>query len=331
MTHYAAALELEKTSSGHARKTYASKASEFHTQLVYWLQTHIAQSFQVTYQGRSKPLTDWAAGKSIRNLVGLRSDETINFRDMINIISSLCLAPEFESRAQDYPGFSVKITNRSRPQAAMDALRGIAGPKRTKQATAVLDALELLDGATLRPHGSKYAGFILKLLKEKGHGQVVNRSELLKDDTGVEYMNPEGARLEPEWAMVLLGALVANGDLVLAVPGKKFDASSLPQLAATPIDELKLFKHLEPPKDWNLPGLKALFELLGINTGQVQALTQGSDAPVSGLQDAIAKNIERLVMSAHTLRTGIPFWGVDLVQEAGLATLLPAMETAKIF
>ena len=331
LTHYAAALELEKTSSGHARKTYASKASEFHTQLVYWLQTHIAQSFQVTYQGRSKPLTDWAAGKSIRNLVGLRSDETINFRDMINIISSLCLAPEFESRAQDYPGFSVKITNRSRPQAAMDALRGIAGPKRTKQATAVLDALELLDGATLRPHGSKYAGFILKLLKEKGHGQVVNRSELLKDDTGVEYMNPEGARLEPEWAMVLLGALVANGDLVLAVPGKKFDASSLPQLAATPIDELQLFKHLEPPKDWNLPGLKALFELLGINAGQVQALTQGSDAPVSGLQDAIAKNIERLVMSAHTLRSGILFWGVNLVQEAGLATLLPAMETAKIF
>ena len=331
LTHYSAALELKSTSSGHAQKTYASKASEFHVQLVHWLQSNIAKAFQVTYQGTSKPLTDWAAGKSIRNLVGLRSDETINFRDMVNVIASLCLAPEFESRSPEYPSFSVKMTGKSRPQAAMDALRGIAGPKQTKQATAVLDALELLDGAKLRPHGSKYANLILNRMKEKGHGQVVNRNELLKDDAGIEYMNPESARLEPEWVMVLLGALVANGDLVLAIPGKKFDASTLSQFAGTPIDELKSFKHLEQPKDWNLPGLKALFELLGFNTGLVQTLTQGSDAPVSQLQEAITKVIQRLVMSGQTLRTGISFWGVDLVQEAGLAKLLPSMDAAKLF
>jgi len=331
LSYYAASLELKSTSSGHAQKTYASKASGFHTQLVYWLQTHIAKAFQVTYQGTSKPLRDWAAGKSIRNLVGLGSDETINFRDMVNIIASLCLAPEFESRSPEHPCFSVKITGKSRPQAAMDALRGIAGPKRTKQATAVLDALELLDGEKLRPQGSKYANFILNLMKEKGHGQVVNRNELLKDDAGIEYMNPESARLEPEWAMVLLAALVANGDIVLAVPGKKFDASTISQLAATSIDELREFKHLEQPKDWNLPGLKALFELLGLNAGLVQNLTQGSDAPVGQLQDAIARAIQRLVMAGQTLRTGISFWGVDLVQEVGLAKLLPPMDSAKLF
>jgi hypothetical protein len=40
----------------------------------------------------------------------------------------------------------VLITGTNRDQAAQDALRAIAGQNRTKQATSVLDALELLDG-----------------------------------------------------------------------------------------------------------------------------------------------------------------------------------------
>jgi len=331
LSNYAAALELKGTSSGHAKKTYQDKASGFHTQLVHWLQSHIAQGFEVTYQGTSKPLTDWAAGKNIRNMVGLRSDETINFRDLVNVIASLCFAPEFESRSPEYPRFSAQITKRSRPQAAMDALRGLAGPKRTKQATAVLDALELLDGEKLRPHESKYAQFILSIFKEKGQGQVVNRHELLSDDAGIEYMAPEGSRLEPEWAIVLLAALVANGDIVLAIPGKKFDASGLSQLAGSNIEDLIHFKHLEQPKGWNLPGLKALFELMGLNAGQVDSLVSGDENAVKQLQDVIAKTINRLVMAGQTLKNGISFWGVDLIQETGLANLTAPMEEAKLF
>src|SRR5690606_26553455 len=82
-------------------------------------------------------------------------------------------------------------------------------------------------------------------------------------------------RLEPEWLAVLLAALVHSGDLVLAIPGKKLDATNLAQLSATPLDELINFKHIERPKDWNLPALKALFELLDEPPGRAQALTQG--------------------------------------------------------
>ena len=72
-------------------------------------------------------------------------------------------------------------------------LRAIAGQNRTKQATAVLDALELLDGERLDPNKSKHAKHILGLLKKKGHGQVVNRFELIQDDKGVEYMDKDRA------------------------------------------------------------------------------------------------------------------------------------------
>ena len=277
---YAAALDLAGTSSAHAKATYEAKANGFLRQLVRWLQTQMTSAFEVTYQGRTKSIPEWAKGKSIRDLSGLLPHETINFRDLINTIAGVCLAPNFENQAPDYPSFSVLITGNNRAQAAQDALRAIAGQNRTKQATAVLDALELLDGERMDPYKSKYTRFIIDAVQAKGHGQVVNRSEIIQDDQGLEFMDPSGFRLEPEWVAVILAALVYSGDIVLAIPGKKFDATELPQLAATSMDELIRFKHLEQPKEWNLPAIRVLFELLGLPPGMAQLVAQGNDEPV---------------------------------------------------
>ena len=317
---YAAALDLAATSSGHAKATYESKANGFLKNLVQWLQKNMTTVFEVTYQGRTKSMTEWAKGKSIRDLSGLSPHETINFRDLVNTIAGVCLAPNFENQAPDYPFFSVLITGNNRAQAAQDALRAIAGQNRTKQATAVLDALELLDGEKIDPYKSKYTKFILDAVKAKGHGQVVNRSEIIQDDHGLEYMNPGGSRLEPEWVSVLVAALVYSGDIVLAIPGRKFDATGLQQLAATDMDELVRFKHLEQPKEWNLPALKALFELLGMTPGMAQLVTQGKDEPVQNLQQAVGKIVGRIVMTQQTLREGLSFWDVDVVGELRVAS-----------
>ncbi|WP_231561312.1 DUF6079 family protein [Nitrosococcus oceani] len=349
---YAAALDLAATSSGHAKATYESKANGFLKKLVQWLQKHMTEAFEVTYQGRAKSMTEWAKGKSIRDLSGLSPFETINFRDLVNTIAGICLAPNFENQAPDYPFFSVLITGHNRAQAAQDALRAIAGQNRTKQATAVLDALELLNGDNFagreigRPEGarrgaamdggyqkidpykSKYTKFILDALKAKGHGQVVNRSEIIQDDHGLEYMNPGGSRLEPEWVTVLVAALVYSGDIVLSIPGKKFDATGLQQLAATGMDELVRFKHLEQPKEWNLPALKALFELLGMTPGMAQLVTQGKDEPVQNLQQAVGKIVKRIVMTQQTLREGLSFWGMDLVQSSGF--MVPGSDNSEL-
>ena len=45
-------------------------------------------AFEVTYQGRAKSLTEWAKGKSIRELSGIGSHERINFRDLVNTTAS---------------------------------------------------------------------------------------------------------------------------------------------------------------------------------------------------------------------------------------------------
>lgn len=330
---YAAALDLAATSSGHAKATYESKANGFLRLLVQWLQKNMSSAFEVTYQGRTKSMTEWAKekGGNIRSLSGIAAHETINFRDLVNTIAGVCLSPNFANQAPEYPCFSVLITGSNRVQAAQDALRAIAGQNRTKQATAVLDALELLDGEKIDAYKSKYATFLLDVLKSKGHGQVVNRSEVIQDDHGLEYMNPGASRLEPEWAVVILASLVYSGDIVLSIPGKKFDATSLQQFAATSMDELTRFKHLEQPKEWNLPALKALFELLGMTPGMAQLVTQGKDEPVQDLQQAVSKVVKRIVMTQQTLRDGITFWGLDLLAGTDLAKQASGLDEAKTF
>lgn len=328
---YAASLDLASSSSGHAKGTYESKANAFLKQLVQWLQKHMTDAFEVTHQGRSRSMSEWAKGKSIRDLSGLSPHETINFRDLVNTIGGICLAPNFENQAPDYPVFSVLITGNNRAQAAQDTLRAIAGQNRTKQAIAVMDALELLDGDKIDPHRSKYTKAVLNVVNAKGHGQVVNRSEVIHDDHGLEYMSPGVMRLEPEWVIVLLAALVYAGDIVLSLPGKKFDATGLQQLAATGMDELVRFKHLEQPKEWNLPALKALFELLSMTPGMAQLVTLGKEEPVQNLQDAVSKVVTRIVKTQQTLREGLSFWGMDLLSGMELNSQTSGLDEAKTF
>jgi predicted ATPase len=311
LRNYAASLDLSSTASGQAKSTYESKSSNFLRDLVQWLQKNMATTFEVTYQGRTKSLSEWTKGAG-QKLASISVYSRFNFRDMVNTIAGICLGPHFQEQAPEYPFFSVLITGANRAQAGQDALRLIAGQNRTKQATAVLDALDLLDGERLDPYRSKFAKHILAVAEKKGHGQVVNRSELIQDDKGLEYMEKDRYRLEPEWVAVVLAALVYSGDLVLAIPGKKFDATGLPQLAGTGIDELAQFKHIERPKDWNLPALKALFELLGLTPGMAQLVTQGKDEPVQELQKAVTTTVERLVLVQQNLQTGLFFWGKDL-------------------
>ncbi|BAY20684.1 hypothetical protein NIES2100_04270 [Calothrix sp. NIES-2100] len=304
---YAAALDLASTSSGQAKRSYEDKAKGFLRNLVNWLQEHITTAFEVTYQGKTKPFLEWMKG--VKAVSGARA----NVRDLLNTISSGCLASHFADQAPEYPSFNVLITSANRSQAAQDALRFIKGSSKTQQAIAVLDALDLLDGQKLDVHRSKYANYILSLLQQKGSGQVLNRAEIIQDVLGVEYMVPGQYRLEPEWVVVLSAALVYNGDIVLAVPGNKFDANNLDALVTTSVEELINFKHLEQPKDWNLPALRALFELLGLTPGMAQLITQGKAEPVQELQKAVTETVNELVLARQKLQTGLIFGGRNLL------------------
>jgi len=316
LENYAAAIDLSGTASGHAKQTYEAKANNFQRDMNKWLQENMAKAFDVVYQGKKKPMMEWAKGVDFRARAGLDASSRINFRDMINTISGICLSQHFEDIAPQYPQFTVLVTDRNREQYAKDALRVISGGKPTKQATAVLDALKLLDGDRVTPNDSPYAQYIVAKLKEKAKGQVVNHTELLEEIHGAEYLAPDSYRLENEWTAVLLASLVHSGDIVLAIPGNKFDASKLAELANTPVDDIAAFKHIEQPKDWNMPGLQALYELLGLAPGLAIEISQNKDGSIASMQDRIGDKVRRLVTTTHSLREQLPFWSGHVLTEA---------------
>ena len=332
LRNYAAAVDLSQTSSGYAKKTYHGKAEIFLRKLAAWLRKHFSDAFEVTYQGSTKLTSKWLKGKSIRSLSVSGNQDSINFRDFVNAIASACLDSHFSDQAPDYPTFSIMISNDNRAQTAQSALTAIAGTraKATKQALAVLDALQLLDGDQIDTENSIYADHIKNVISKKGHGQVTNRTEIISDVGGLEYMDPGVQRLEPEWVIVALAAMVHAGDVVLAIPGKKYDATSLQALAATPIRDLIDFKHLEQPKDWNLVGLKALFELFKLPAGYVNLITQGKADPLQQLQAEVSKTIERILKVQQTFQESITFWGEDLLSGSP-SQQIEMLKTAKDF
>ena len=202
---------------------------------------------------------------------------------------------------------------------------------------AVIDCSQVLESrieqAFTRPAYAPmtYTAHILERLHKKGHGQVVNRGELIQEFLGVEYLAAESLRLEPEWAAVLLAALVHSGDLVLAIPGHKFDAADLPALAALPLDELIRFRHVERPKDWNVPALKALFELLGLTPGMAILVTQSEPDPIQALQTSVSQFVERLAVALQTVQGGIPVWGRNLVDSEEAKGFGSSLEQTKSF
>jgi hypothetical protein len=175
----------------------------------------------------------------------------------------------------------------------------LAGGNRTKDAVVILDGSGDARRRSHRPVRSRdYAQEVLSRLKAKGHGQVLNRSELLSGDGDVEYFAPLKFRLEPDLLVAVLGGLVYAGDIVLAITGDKIDSGKISLLVERPLDELKQFKHVEAPKEINVAVLRALFEMLSLPPGLAQQATQGSDEPVKRLQEEVTK-LTRRVLSVH--------------------------------
>jgi hypothetical protein len=331
LSFYAAAQDLASTASGGAKSVYLDKAKDALRDMSKWLQEKQMSAFEVTYQGKSKALQEWTKGVSLREKARLGPEERINFRDVVNAISGLALNNQFGEVAPEYPRFSALVTASNRKQLIGNALRVLAGANRTKDAVIILDGLEMLDGDRIDPTQSRYALEVLNRLKAKGHGQVLNRSELISGDAEVECFAPIKFRLEADLLAVVLGGLVYSGDIVLAVTGDKIDSSKITALAERPLEELKQFKHVEAPKEINVAVLRSLFEVLGLPPGLAQQATQGSDEPVKLLQEEVGKLTKRVLSSSHDMSGRLSFWGQALLREDEIRDWRSKLDGLKAF
>ncbi|MBX3742594.1 MAG: hypothetical protein KF712_16525 [Akkermansiaceae bacterium] len=322
---YAAALDLANTSTGQKKQAYGDKANIHFKTLTKWLREKFLTALEVIHEGKKKSLGQALAGANAGGMTPAEQVFTAASRQLSGHFASVC---------GDYPTFSRLITfgrDGNAIAATQDALRGLSA-NATQTGIAVLDGLGLMNGEKIDPYVSPYARYVLDLLNQKGHGQVLNRSELVQDIYGVPYFSAPGKfRLEPELLVVVLGALVHSGDIMFCLPGKEFAATDLKEMATRSLDDLVEFKHIKKPKDWNLPAIKALFDLLGLPSGLAVQVTQNDPEPVTQLYSEVVKRVEKLVVSKQEFGHGIPFWGQRLLPDDEITRLVKDIDQAKEF
>lgn len=331
LKNYAASVALRALATGSAQQTYKIKADGYLVEMIKWIRANIKDAFEVKYNGKSKPIMDWLKGATVRDITGIADSDHGSVKDIFEAVASFVMEDYFQSLAPEYPKFSQRITEDTISVASKDVLSYLAGGAVTKRATAVLDALELLDGDKLKPRSSRYAQAVLEVLAAKGHGQVVNQSELLEAVHARLYFKPGSYRLEPEWLLVILTTLVHSGDIELSVVGKVITASDVDALKGIDFATLIDFKHIQAPKDFNVSAIKAVLELLGMNEGLATSIQQGDESVVRTMGQEIEKLVTSLVHDQQLVKQRLMLWGNHVLSENEAALLADRLGKTKTF
>lgn len=310
---YSAAEDLASSSSNQTKTVYLSKADEYKKKLVAWMRQKVLECFTVTYKGTKKNLREWVKDKNLRDIVGLKDNSVLNFRDTLNAVASILFEQYYLNQAPEYPQFSIKITSQNIGATTNDVIKSIITSGVQSAATAnVLNSLELLDNGKISPRNSRYAKSILDKLNAKPIGVVLKRSELITASHGAgsaEFFIEKDYRLEPEFISILLVALVRSGDIILSYKGMKLDAANMKNIASETALNLSNFDQIERPKDFNPAVIKALFDLVGLSSdGYYQMVKNGDESAVQELCKKLIDEISRLATDAYALKDGIKFW-----------------------
>lgn len=333
LRYYAACRNLMTLSGGQEKATYERKLKAFEKHIVQWINENMLTIYDVTYQGRTKPLQEYA--KQVPS-----TSEGRNVRDIVNAAAEKCLAPHFANLAPEYPKFRTRISRNNEGEAVMDALEnigvfaqgGLAGSKHTKRGLEILESLELLSEDALRPERSRYSKYILDRLGKKERGHVLNRAEIMETvQAGVEYMAPSLYRLEPHWVSVILASLVFSGHLVLSVQGRKYDASKIDQLTALSVGDLVRFTHMEKPKDWPVPEMAELFELVGLARGLATQVTLGNQQHVRTFQERVALLINQVIETKERVNKGFYVFNKNILEEDEESEIKKRLDSLKSF
>lgn len=328
---YAGARAMANESTEYQTE-YTNKADSAFRQLILWLQKNLIEKLHVIYQGVDEPLQ--------KVLMQMRSTASQNLEELIRLVGSHLLSPQFEDLYPDYPKFKrlrQPITEKSRPTAASEAFRTLIG-RRTELGLGVLDGLSLLDAQNnVRPENSPYARYFLKLLTEKPAPQVVNRGEII--ETVSEGLQPIEKdlyfKLEPEWVAVILLALVYNGDIVLNLNGHdELDTSSLERSLTRPITDFTNFRFYKRPTNVPTERWVRIFEGLGLQPGLIRD-ENTREAAIKELLRLVKAELDQLGILQHRLEEGLRLWNepilttqVTYISEDGIVVASDAPEFA---
>jgi len=308
---YAGAQEMVVTAASSTKKLYESKADTYLKELVKWLRENLTTAFELTYKGKTDKVAEYAmfipTGASVR--------------EVIDAVSSECLSQSFDEEYPDYPAFGklqTPMTKESLSTYVQDALRNLTGDN-TRQGHAILNGLVLLDEKEkMNPRQSGYAKWVIDKLEEKAQGQVVNHFEFIKDiytSQGTEDIKQtKEFNMEPELFTVVLAALVKNGDIVITIDGKTYDAMNFEELVKVPLNNFTNFSHIKKPSGLPMPSIRAIFNLFDID--EVLTREQALQMGITQMLSESRKVLEEVVKMSNDVKDGFPIWEGKILSES---------------
>lgn len=303
---YGAAQSLQVRADSTQKKVYQDKVNDFFKKARDLFDLEYVQNTNVSYLGKELPLNAYQL------LPGRGSSK----EEIFSQVASTVLEPWFSRETPDYPKFTElngsleKDNFSSMINAALAKVVEVEKPNRNGEA--ILHGLALYKPGKLEFKESIYAQSILKKLKDKGKGKVLNRDEILKciwAETNLwvslDY------NIEAEFQFIVLAVLAALGEIEITLTsGKTINASTLKEIKSLASHDYYAFTHIKPPKGVNLAALKELFTGL---TGKDLSNRLKQPETYTELITKAQEWSKRAVTLEHELKTGIRLYGIEIL------------------
>jgi predicted ATPase len=323
---YAGSRELGINATSATKQLYVRKSETYFKELVKWLSDNFVHVYEITYRGKTANILEF----------GMLLPQNAGVIEIINSVSEGLLTDWFEQKYPDYPSFrklqNVYLNKENLPSYVSDSLIQISG-RETRQGTAILDGLVLIDqNGKLNVHKSGYAKWVMNKLNEKGHGQVLNASELIETITikGTEDIRlTYEFKLEPELFAVVLAALVHAGELVVNVDGKSYDAMNYAEFSRLPLGQLIYFNYVKKPSGLPVAAINALFQISDVRIPNLEG--ENLAFGIRRVMEFANNKLQRVVRMIPTIRTGLPIWDGTLFSTAEVGQYVQKMDDLKEF
>lgn len=307
VTLYGSAQALEVRADSSQKAIYKQKIDELNKKARDFFNAEYVQITKVIYKGKESPLSGY-------NLPGQGASKEQIFSD----VASQVLEDWFKEERPDYPKFTqlnAPVAKENYQRMIKQALNKVSNPNQAnRDGEGILSGLGLWVPGNLDYEQSSYAKSLLKQLKDKGSGKVLNRDEILEYiDKSENLWISKDFKIEAEYEFVVMSTLAAMGEIEITLQsGTGINSTNLDLLKDVAKEDFYSFNHIKPPKGINRAVLKVLFMgILGRDLSN-QLKDQGTYTSLVSEAEKMARKSAEFI---HKIQGGVIENGLEIITQ----------------
>jgi hypothetical protein len=310
---FGAAKAKEVSAPSDQKQLYKSLVQEYFQFARKNFDIEYVDKTKVIYQDDAKPLRAFP-------LMGEGSTKKM----IVGNVAARVLNPYFNEKYPEYPAFTGLLQPNSKENfdgRIKNALAKIVNPgKPNRDGEGILAGLGLWDGTSVDIQNSKYADSILKKLKDKGEGKVLNRDEILRPHYPQNNLwYSVDFDIDHQLMFVVLAALAFKGDIEIVWSGTNaVSATNIEKLLVLQPEELFNFGSVRAPQGIPVKNLKAMFASLGLPD-----LTSDLEKPdtITKIVTAAIEKAGKVAITRNTVSGGLKCRNVALLSDEHIQTI----------